>query len=111
MREPQYQQSIDLVSEKGLTTLGLMTNHAWQDDPRHVVFTLARYKFVAKMLSGRSNVPEIGCAVCIIVPTVNPANVTPRAEAFQVVIWRLLVSNPALKQSATKWESAAPAHR
>jgi len=61
-REPQYQRSIDLVSQKGLTTFGLMTNQAWQDDPRHVVFTLARYKFVAKMLSGRSSVLEVGCA-------------------------------------------------
>jgi 2-polyprenyl-3-methyl-5-hydroxy-6-metoxy-1,4-benzoquinol methylase len=61
-REPQYQRTVDLVSEKGLATLGLMTNQAWQDDPRHVVFTLARYKFVAKMLSGRSNVLEVGCA-------------------------------------------------
>ena len=62
-REPQYQRSIDLMQEKGgLTTLGLMTNQAWQDDPRHLLFTLARYKFVAKMLSGRDHVLEIGCA-------------------------------------------------
>jgi 2-polyprenyl-3-methyl-5-hydroxy-6-metoxy-1,4-benzoquinol methylase len=62
-REPQYQRSIDLVQEKGgLTNLGLMTNQAWQDDPRHLLFTLARYKFVAKMLSGREHVLEIGCA-------------------------------------------------
>jgi 2-polyprenyl-3-methyl-5-hydroxy-6-metoxy-1,4-benzoquinol methylase len=39
-----------------------MTNQAWQDDPRHLLFTLARYKFVAKMLSGRERVLEIGCA-------------------------------------------------
>src|SRR5262252_3056098 len=39
-----------------------MTNQAWTDDPRHVVFTLARYKFVAKMLAGRSHVLEVGCA-------------------------------------------------
>jgi 2-polyprenyl-3-methyl-5-hydroxy-6-metoxy-1,4-benzoquinol methylase len=61
-REPQYQRTIELESQKGLTTFGLMTNQAWQDDPRHVVFTLARYKFVAKMLSGRSKVLEVGCA-------------------------------------------------
>src|SRR5215471_11733680 len=60
-REPQYQRTIDLASE-GVTTLGLMTNQAWHDDPRHLLFTLARYKFVAKMLSGRSDVLEIGCA-------------------------------------------------
>lgn len=43
--------------------------------------------------------------VCIHVPIVNPANVTPHAEAFQAVIWHLMVSHPALKQSQTKWES------
>jgi 2-polyprenyl-3-methyl-5-hydroxy-6-metoxy-1,4-benzoquinol methylase len=61
-REPQYQRSLELADERGLTTLGLMTNQAWTDDPRHLVFTLARYKFVAKMLSGRSDVLEVGCA-------------------------------------------------
>jgi D-sedoheptulose 7-phosphate isomerase len=43
--------------------------------------------------------------VCVIVPTVNPVNVTPHSEAFQAVIWHLFVSHPALKVSATKWES------
>jgi len=42
---------------------------------------------------------------CVIVPTVNAANVTPHAEAFQGVVWHLLVSHPALKASETKWES------
>ena len=42
----------------------------------------------------------------IIVPTVNTENVTPHAEAFQAVIWHLLVSHPALKANQTKWESA-----
>jgi D-sedoheptulose 7-phosphate isomerase len=46
---------------------------------------------------------------CVIVPTVNPANVTPHAEAFQGVIWHLLVSHPALKAAETKWESAGRA--
>ena len=43
---------------------------------------------------------------CVIVPTVNPENVTPHSEAFQAVIWHLLVSHPALKAAQTKWESA-----
>jgi D-sedoheptulose 7-phosphate isomerase len=42
---------------------------------------------------------------CVIVPTVNPDSVTPHAEAFQAVIWHLLVSHPALKAARTKWES------
>ena len=42
---------------------------------------------------------------CVIVPTVNPENVTPHTEAFQAVIWHLLVSHPKLKTHQTKWES------
>jgi D-sedoheptulose 7-phosphate isomerase len=41
----------------------------------------------------------------VIVPTVNPDTVTPHAEAFQAVIWHLLVSHPLLKANETKWES------
>ena len=46
---------------------------------------------------------------CVIVPTVNDAHVTPHAEAFQAVIWHLLVSHPALKAAATMWESVVAA--
>jgi len=42
---------------------------------------------------------------CIIIPTVNPQNVTPHTEAFQAVVWHLLVSHPTLKAAETKWES------
>jgi D-sedoheptulose 7-phosphate isomerase len=42
---------------------------------------------------------------CVIVPTVNSENVTPHSEAFQAVIWHLLVSHPGLKANQTKWES------
>ncbi|MEI6159001.1 MAG: SIS domain-containing protein [Roseococcus sp.] len=50
---------------------------------------------------------KVGDVVCII-PTVNPDNVTPHSEAFQAVVWHLLVSHPALKARQTKWESTAP---
>jgi D-sedoheptulose 7-phosphate isomerase len=43
----------------------------------------------------------------VIVPTVNPDNVTPHTEAFQAVVWHLIVSHPALKVVQAKWESAA----
>ena len=43
---------------------------------------------------------------CLIVPTVNPETITPHSEAFQAVIWHLLVSHPKLKVNQTKWESA-----
>jgi 2-polyprenyl-3-methyl-5-hydroxy-6-metoxy-1,4-benzoquinol methylase len=61
-REPQYQVLFDVKAKHGISRLGLMINQAWHDDPKRVAFTLARYKFVAKMLAGRKNVLEIGCA-------------------------------------------------
>lgn len=42
---------------------------------------------------------------CVVIPTVNPDNVTPHSEAFQAVVWHLLVSHPSLKAAQTKWES------
>ena len=42
---------------------------------------------------------------CVIIPTVNPDTVTPHSEAFQAVVWHLLVSHPKLKAHQTKWES------
>jgi D-sedoheptulose 7-phosphate isomerase len=42
---------------------------------------------------------------CVIVPTVNPTHVTPHSEAFQAIVWHLLVSHPKLKVGQTKWES------
>src|SRR5881397_2546513 len=44
---------------------------------------------------------------CVIVPTVNPDHITPHSEAFQAVVWHLIVSHPAIKAAQTKWESAA----
>lgn len=41
---------------------------------------------------------------CVIVPTVNPDHVTPHSEAFQAIVWHLLVSHPDVKQTQTKWE-------
>jgi D-sedoheptulose 7-phosphate isomerase len=42
---------------------------------------------------------------CVIIPTVNPSHITPHSEAFQAVIWHLLVSHPDLKRAQTKWEA------
>jgi len=61
MRDPVNQISIEVAEKVGVARLGLMNNQVWHDDPRRLVFTLARYKFVSKMLSGRKNVLEVGC--------------------------------------------------
>ena len=46
---------------------------------------------------------------CVIIPTINPETITPHAEAFQAVVWHLLVSHPAVKVAQTKWESTPAA--
>jgi D-sedoheptulose 7-phosphate isomerase len=41
--------------------------------------------------------------VCLVIPTVNPATITPHSESFQTVVWHLIVSHPSLKSNPTKW--------
>jgi D-sedoheptulose 7-phosphate isomerase len=41
--------------------------------------------------------------VCLVIPVVNPLSVTPHSEAFQAVVWHLMVSHPKLKSNSTKW--------
>ena len=60
-REPQYNRCLEIRAAEGLTSLGLMTNQVWHDDPRRLTFLLARYKFVSKILSGKKSVGEVGC--------------------------------------------------
>jgi D-sedoheptulose 7-phosphate isomerase len=49
---------------------------------------------------------------CVLIPVVNPSNITPHTESLQALIWHLLVSHPKLKAAETKWESVqVPANR
>jgi D-sedoheptulose 7-phosphate isomerase len=48
---------------------------------------------------------------CVIVPPLAPHAITPHTEAFQAVVWHLLVSHPALKMQATKWESVTASRK
>src|SRR5579862_8952394 len=59
--EPQYNDCLEIEKKYGLAKLGLMSNQIWHDDPKRLVFMLSRYKFVAKMLAGRTKAAEIGC--------------------------------------------------
>ena len=61
-KEPQYSSLFHVKKKHGVSKLGLMINESWNEDPKHTLFTLARYKFVAKMLAGRQSVLEVGCA-------------------------------------------------
>jgi len=61
-KEEQYGLVFDVAEKHGISHLGLMINESWNQDPKRTLFTLSRYKFVAKMLSGYENVLEVGCA-------------------------------------------------
>ena len=60
-RDPVNQVVLDVRDQIGLARFGLMNNQIWHNDPRRMVFTMSRYKFVSKMLAGRRNVLEVGC--------------------------------------------------
>jgi 2-polyprenyl-3-methyl-5-hydroxy-6-metoxy-1,4-benzoquinol methylase len=60
--EPQYDDCLELRDRQGLAQFGLMSNLGWHQDPKRILFTFARYKFVAKMFSGMDRVLEVGCA-------------------------------------------------
>jgi 2-polyprenyl-3-methyl-5-hydroxy-6-metoxy-1,4-benzoquinol methylase len=59
--EKQYEAHIKLKDRKGLTKLGVVRSSSWHTDPKRLLFEFSRYKFVAKMFSGKQNVLEVGC--------------------------------------------------
>jgi D-sedoheptulose 7-phosphate isomerase len=42
---------------------------------------------------------------CVVIRVANPQTITPHTEAFQALVWHLLVSHPRLKAAEMKWES------
>ena len=60
-KEPQYLGLEKIKKKFGISKLGIMSNEAWTVDPKCLLFSLARYKFVSKLLSGENNVLEVGC--------------------------------------------------
>ena len=69
-KEPQNQSQVEDFKQLGPATMGPWTSHIWRNDPRHMCFLLSRYKFVAKMLEGKSNVLEVGCGDAVGTPIV-----------------------------------------
>jgi cyclopropane fatty-acyl-phospholipid synthase-like methyltransferase len=60
-KEPQYKILSEVIEKYGVAELGIMANQSWQEDPKRFLFTLSRYKFVAKMFEGFENILEVGC--------------------------------------------------
>ena len=71
-REDQYQFMIDMMKEKGLAKMSLRASVMWRLDPKLMAFTLARHKFVGKMLKGYKRVLEVGCGDAYASRIVHP---------------------------------------
>ena len=84
--ESQYGNLIDLYKSQSVEKLGLMANYTWKLDPRRILFTFARYKFVSKMFDGFDRVLEVGCgdasATRLVQQTVNEVVVTDFDQMF-----------------------------
>ena len=76
----------------------------------HFAKVLERLAIAGEMKAKTRFPPEGGFTArladaAIVIPTVNAERVTPHTEAFQAVLWHLLVSHPLVKVAQTKWES------
>ena len=84
--ESQYGELINKYKSQKFETFGLMHNYSWKLDPRRVLFTFARYKFVSKMFEGFQHVLEVGCgdasATRIVQQTVRKVTVTDFDKVF-----------------------------
>lgn len=69
-KESHYETQLEDYFHKGAVTLGPMSSLIWREDPKHLGFLLARYKFVSKLLTGKNEVLEVGCGDAIGTPIV-----------------------------------------
>ena len=104
-KERQYARLLEVQQEAGVSTLGLMTNQVWHEDPRRLTFILSRYKFVAKMLSGYHAVAEVGCGDAFATRIVQQEVETVTPYDFDPVF----IDDIRRRQSA-KWLLSAHVH-
>jgi cyclopropane fatty-acyl-phospholipid synthase-like methyltransferase len=97
-REGQYQVCLEDIESHGWERLGLMTSESWRHDPKHLVFTLSRYKFVAKMLEGCERVLEVGCGDALGTRIVRQAVKSLTATDFDPVF-----VDDAAKRQVAPW--------
>lgn len=100
-KEEQYSDLFDYPRLQ----FGLMANQVWQDDPKRLVFVLARYKFVAKMLSGKKNVLEVGCADAF-----GSRIVAKEVKQLTVTDFDPLFVDEVKSQASEYWQKNAQVH-
>ena len=72
-KDPINQHGFEVQAKIGPTRLGVLKTWEWHNDPKRFLFSMARYKFVAKMLDGRKNVLEIGAGDAFNAPIIRQA--------------------------------------
>ena len=70
MRDSVNQPNVDFIESRGEIGLGLLKSREWIEDPKRFLFSLSRYKFVAKLLSGRASALEVGCGDAFNAPVI-----------------------------------------
>ncbi len=70
-KDPVNQHGFETQQHIGETKLGVLKNWEWYDDPKRLLFSMSRYKFVSKLLDGRKNVLELGCGDAFNAPIVR----------------------------------------
>lgn len=104
-KEVQYRPLLDLKESQGLTRLGVMNNQVWQDDPKRLVFTLSRYKFVSKMLEGKHSVLEVGCGDAFCSRVVKQA-----VNQLTVIDFDPLFIADIIERADPRWPMTAKVH-
>ncbi len=105
-KEPQYQFEIDLAHEHGFARFGFMSNQTWREDPKRLLFVLARYKFVGKMLGGKKRVLEVGCADAFGTRLVQQEGCRVTASDFDP----LFIADARTRLRADPWECDCRVH-
>jgi 2-polyprenyl-3-methyl-5-hydroxy-6-metoxy-1,4-benzoquinol methylase len=70
-KDQANQHGYSVQSQIGETRFGVLKNWEWHDDPKRILFSMARYKFVSKMFAGRDRVLEVGCGDGFNAPVVR----------------------------------------
>jgi SAM-dependent methyltransferase len=104
-RSPELQIFVDVAESNGFSSLGYSTNQTYHDDPRRLAFVFARYKFVAKMLSGAAHALEVGCGDAFASRLVRQ-----EVGALTVVDYDQLFIDDVGKRANAKWPLTAFVH-
>lgn len=70
IKDPVNEHGFEVNKRIGETRLGVLKNWEWYDDPKRILFSMARYKFVSKMFTGRRHALEIGCGDAFNAPII-----------------------------------------